>query len=265
MSDLLERGEVWGADLGGGVVNLVLVFAAEPGHIPMVDGAPWKAVAIDEMESESDARVVQSYRAWNPRAAVAGLAGDLNWPLVTVLEPGESPHAARAAVPEPTKELPPPERKRTCAEYVAAFTTWATVARLSDEERLLLASALGTLSAVFRSDEQRLIETYCAAFEAYLAGRAEEHDSGRVVATFQTRIRKSCLLDRLLYVGEPLRTVPCPLHKGRWSGCFMPPCPHGCDRGCGCTSGWVSELPAATPTLNHTLSLGTTGPKESSE
>jgi hypothetical protein len=32
-------------------------------------------------------------------------------------------------------------------------------------------------------------------------------------------IRKSCLLDRLFFQEEDLRTEPCPVHKGRWSGC----------------------------------------------
>lgn len=31
-------------------------------------------------------------------------------------------------------------------------------------------------------------------------------------------IAKSCLLHRTIYGGEALRTVPCPVHKGRWSG-----------------------------------------------
>jgi hypothetical protein len=33
------------------------------------------------------------------------------------------------------------------------------------------------------------------------------------------QIRKSCLLDRLFFQEEGLRTEPCPVHKGRWSGC----------------------------------------------
>jgi hypothetical protein len=32
-------------------------------------------------------------------------------------------------------------------------------------------------------------------------------------------IRKSCLLDRLFFQDETIRTEPCPTHKGRWSGC----------------------------------------------
>ena len=32
-------------------------------------------------------------------------------------------------------------------------------------------------------------------------------------------ISKSCFLDRLLFQNEGIRTIPCPVHKGRWSGC----------------------------------------------
>lgn len=47
------------------------------------------------------------------------------------------------------------------------------------------------------------------------------------------QISKSALLDRLLYVGEPLRTKKCPTHKGTWSGLFGD-CEHGCE-----LTGWL--------------------------
>lgn len=31
-------------------------------------------------------------------------------------------------------------------------------------------------------------------------------------------ISKSCLLDRMLYAGEGISKIPCPVHKGQWSG-----------------------------------------------
>jgi hypothetical protein len=34
-------------------------------------------------------------------------------------------------------------------------------------------------------------------------------------------IHKSCLLDRLIYAREPLRTEMCPVHKIKWSGCVL--------------------------------------------
>jgi hypothetical protein len=54
-------------------------------------------------------------------------------------------------------------------------------------------------------------------------------------------IAKSNALWRLFYAGEELRKAPCPVHKGRWSGC-------GEDPGCGCWSygnitGWLAEHP----------------------
>ena len=55
------------------------------------------------------------------------------------------------------------------------------------------------------------------------------------------QIRKSNLLARLLYDGQALRTMPCPEHKGHWSGCKWPkdpkdlcPCMDGCN-----VTGWL--------------------------
>jgi hypothetical protein len=45
------------------------------------------------------------------------------------------------------------------------------------------------------------------------------------------QIRKSCLLDRLFFQDENLRTEPCPEHKGRWSGCDWN------SPGCACRNG----------------------------
>jgi hypothetical protein len=54
-------------------------------------------------------------------------------------------------------------------------------------------------------------------------------------------VAKSNALWRLFYAGEELRKTPCPVHKGRWSGC-------GEDPRCGCWSygnitGWLAEHP----------------------
>lgn len=52
-------------------------------------------------------------------------------------------------------------------------------------------------------------------------------------------IGKSCLLDRMMYGGETLRKDPCPVHKGRWSGCSADPQPEGCNcRHDICITGW---------------------------
>jgi hypothetical protein len=58
-------------------------------------------------------------------------------------------------------------------------------------------------------------------------------------------ISKSCLLDRMLYGGEPLRVTMCPDHKGTWQGIDW----HGdaCKHGCGLT-GWIPAPSGVTVT-----------------
>jgi len=52
-------------------------------------------------------------------------------------------------------------------------------------------------------------------------------------------ISKSCLLDRLIYGGETLRTEMCPVHQGTWCGCSPNPQPAGCNCRHGiCITGW---------------------------
>jgi len=85
------------------------------------------------------------------------------------------------------------------------------------------------------------VESYCAAFrqwrDAIKAAAERESDEGRKVSL---AILKSNLLFRLLYLGEPLRKEPCPIHKGYWSGCVAPEreCPY-CMSGSNVT-GWVN-------------------------
>jgi hypothetical protein len=46
----------------------------------------------------------------------------------------------------------------------------------------------------------------------------------------QLEAMKSCLLARLVYLGEPVRTEMCPRHQGHWSGCRFDYSPEGaCD------------------------------------
>jgi hypothetical protein len=57
-------------------------------------------------------------------------------------------------------------------------------------------------------------------------------------------IYKSCLLDRLIYCREELRTKTCPIHKGTWSGYSLghPPCECAHDLGHNhCHTGWLPE------------------------
>lgn len=52
-------------------------------------------------------------------------------------------------------------------------------------------------------------------------------------------ISKSCLLDRLIYGGETLRTEICPVHHGIWSGCSADALPKECNCRHGiCVTGW---------------------------
>lgn len=58
------------------------------------------------------------------------------------------------------------------------------------------------------------------------------------------QITKSNLLWRTIYRGEPVRTEPCPVHRGRWSGCNIPeetPCKGACMSGNNVT-GWLPPV-----------------------
>lgn len=63
-------------------------------------------------------------------------------------------------------------------------------------------------------------------------------DAAEAVHHVFLMIRKSSLLDRLLYGGEKLRTRKCPQHEGTWSGLEHNGniCPHGCH-----LTGWLPE------------------------
>lgn len=44
-------------------------------------------------------------------------------------------------------------------------------------------------------------------------------DFDKAWSTVRLAIRKSCLLDRMMYGDEQPSQTPCPVHKGKWSGC----------------------------------------------
>lgn len=80
------------------------------------------------------------------------------------------------------------------------------------------------------------IGRYCAALrvwesalhdQATRTGDANDRKFAESVNHVFLQISKSNLLHRLIYQGESLRTEPCPVHKGRWSGCVWndDPCP----------------------------------------
>jgi hypothetical protein len=76
------------------------------------------------------------------------------------------------------------------------------------------------------------IDNLCEAFASWMKR------SSPVAARLQLDITKSCLLHRLIYGGEPLRSEQCPIHHGEWSGSRPDPCPAGCSYGYDIT-GWL--------------------------
>lgn len=82
------------------------------------------------------------------------------------------------------------------------------------------------------------IHRYCRALSTWVQVRAKAPGKRGYEAKhlhhILTDVLKSSLLYRLIYVGEPLRTAPCPEHKGVWSG--LGTCVHGCD-----LTGWLPE------------------------
>lgn len=154
-------------------------------------------------------------------------------------------------------------RVLTASEYVAAFATWRDLsrgklprARVGDDRDAagarfddLVAGGCAAVLAAFPDDVAREPDAYCAPFATYLGERPEDDVQG--VRDLDLAIRKSCLLDRLIYVGEAPRTRPCPKHEGRWSGLPWPgsKCTHGddcrcangceCIAPCGCATGWL--------------------------
>lgn len=120
-------------------------------------------------------------------------------------------------------------REISVTEYCKAFETWAKVFDgLTEDDRAIVGAAMAHLKTKFNGI--CLIEGLCDELREW----SKCNPSGRVGLL----IYKSCLLDRLIYGGETLRVKPCPLHRGRWSGCSLEPCPEGCSFGSNIT-GWL--------------------------
>jgi hypothetical protein len=98
------------------------------------------------------------------------------------------------------------------------------------------------------------ISQYCEAFRTWRKAiqaayerepegpwKCQYGDMARDIHETSLHVAKSNLLARLLYEGEELRTEPCPVHKGRWSGCAWgdDACPH-CMSGSNIT-GWLPK------------------------
>lgn len=126
-------------------------------------------------------------------------------------------------------------RKITAHEYAAAFESWASVAMLRGKDLGQLADAIKGVRGVWAPHLPREINALCQMMDARL-----KRSGG---AGLRFMFMKSCLLDRLIYCGEPLRTRKCPIHEGVWSGVNFGAnrCPHHCEGRCGCTTGWMPE------------------------
>ena len=102
-------------------------------------------------------------------------------------------------------------------------------------ERATLAAGCAHVTARFTGVV--VIKTLCDALGQW--AEAELPDQTYVLSI---GIAKSCLLRRLIYAGEHLRTRPCPIHRGRWSSSFKV-CPAGCNFEVDLT-GWLpNDLP----------------------
>ena len=90
------------------------------------------------------------------------------------------------------------------------------------------------------------ISKYCNALRAWanaLSDRSYDHPNEKRFADLESQVRhvflqiqKSNMLYRLLYRGEPARTIKCPKHLGKWSFSFSEICEHGCQ-----LTGWLPE------------------------
>lgn len=127
------------------------------------------------------------------------------------------------------------------SKYCKALTTWTTCLqdRVDREKEKAFPGISGPLS------HPDTVKAYEAYNEARKSKDVKYNDlwsamgaASDVDFTF-LQIRKSALLDRLLYVGEALRTEMCPKHKGTWSGVAWSE-NEGCEHGCGLT-GWLPK------------------------
>jgi hypothetical protein len=133
-----------------------------------------------------------------------------------------------------------PDEARDCLARGGRQTTEDEVARFLEEYK----AGIPVMPVTFFCE---FLEKWA---ELYGVPQKEERNEGenkhraefveRVRDVF-LQIRKSNLLWRTIYRGEAPRTEPCPIHKGRWSGCNIPeetPCRGACMSGNNVT-GWL--------------------------
>lgn len=134
---------------------------------------------------------------------------------------------------------------KACLTLGGRKTTEAEVARFVDEVKL----GIPVMPVSFFCDflkQWALLASTPYPEEQHDQENKIRQESGERARDVFLQIRKSNLLWRLIYAGEPLRTVPCPEHKGRWSGCNKPE-DTACKGACMFESNVTGWLPAATP------------------
>lgn len=122
------------------------------------------------------------------------------------------------------------DQAKTCLTLGGRKTTDEEVDRFLEEVK----SGIPVMPVTFFCDflkkwaELRGIPYPTENYEGENKQRKDAYEAARIMFI---DIRKSNLLWRLMYAGEPVRDEPCPDHKGRWSGCMLPqdtPCKGAC-------------------------------------
>lgn len=83
-------------------------------------------------------------------------------------------------------------------------------------------------------------DEYCAILRQWAEFPYVKALLGDAAERVRLAMYKSNYLARRLYGGEDHRTIPCPQHKGHWSG--LPALGRDCAHGCGLT-GWLPGGP----------------------
>ena len=92
------------------------------------------------------------------------------------------------------------------------------------------------------------LKTWASLYATPVPGASDEYNRTRREVSEKAQfvflqIMKSNLLSRTIYGGEKPRKTPCPVHKGRWSGCKLiedMECKGACADGSNVT-GWLRE------------------------
>lgn len=91
---------------------------------------------------------------------------------------------------------------------------------------------------VINSSTPQAPDVYCPKFHEWAKVKIDAPDFWNHWCRIELAIMKSCLLDRLIYGGEKLRTQKCPKHLGKWSGCSFASCECSHDS---CLTGWIKN------------------------